>query len=69
MNRTNKQWVDLGDLSVACITRPETCGPEGAAISVWLRLDALSANSGIISSKGSSTSGFTVVGHPGGNMA
>ena len=68
MNRTNKEWVGLGDLSVACITVPETCRPEGGAIGVWLRLDAFPANSGIISSKGYSTSGFTVVGHPGGNM-
>ena len=28
LERNNKDWVDLGDLSVACITRPETCGPE-----------------------------------------
>ena len=32
------QWVDLGVLSEACITRPDTCGPEGAAVAVWVKI-------------------------------
>ena len=60
MVRDNEEWVDLGDLSVACITQPEKCGPEGAAISVWLNLQDCPANSGIISSLGYGTSGFSV---------
>ena len=54
---------------MACITRPVTCGPSGAAISVWLKIDALPPGSGIISSKGYSTSGFMVVAHPTGKIA
>ena len=60
MVRDNEEWVDLGDLSVACITRLETCGPEGAAISVWLNLQDCPADSGIISSLRYGTSGFSV---------
>ena len=60
MVRDNEEWVDLGDLSVACITQPETCGPEGAAISVWLNLQDCPGNSGIISSLRYGTSGFAV---------
>ena len=28
-------WVDLGFVTDACITLPETCGPEGAALAFW----------------------------------
>ena len=63
MNRNNKQWVDLGDLSVACITRSETCGSEGASLSVWLKVDVCPTDSGIMSSVGIGTSGFSIVCH------
>ena len=32
-----RQWVDLGFVTDACITRPETCGPEGAALALWMK--------------------------------
>ena len=61
MERNTRDWVDLGDLSVACITRPETCGREGAAISVWLNFHDCPRDGGIISASGFGTSGFQVV--------
>ena len=59
-NRDHDQYVDLGDLSAACITRPETCGPEGAAISFWFKLNSCGGTGGLISSTSSDTTGFTV---------
>ena len=38
LDRTRKQWVDLGVLKEACITRPETCGAAGGAITLWIRV-------------------------------
>ena len=57
-----KQWVDLGVLQEACITRPETCGAAGGAVSLWARLRVCDGFCGIISPviKTPST-GFTIV--------
>ena len=49
LDHTKKQWVDLGIHSVACMTRPETCGAAGGAISLWANLISCS-DSAIISS-------------------
>ena len=54
---------DTGDLSTACFTRPETCGPEGATMSFWFNLDACSSYGGMVSSVttgATATSGFLV---------
>ena len=32
------QWIDLGNHTEACMTRPETCGAAGGAVSLWVRL-------------------------------
>ena len=37
-DHTQRRWVNLGDLSAACITIPDTCGPEGAAVVFWVKL-------------------------------
>ena len=58
--RDQKQYIDLDDLSIACFTRPETCGPEGAAISLWFNLDACGSYGGIVSSATTNTSGFLI---------
>ena len=34
-----RQWLDLGIHTEACMTRPETCGAAGGAISLWIRID------------------------------
>ena len=39
LNHTRSQWVDLGILTEACITRPETCGALGGAVAFWMRID------------------------------
>ena len=49
-DRAQNQWVDLGNLSAACITRPDTCGSDGAALSVWLKLTDCQDPDGVISS-------------------
>ena len=48
-DRARSQWIDLGDLSAACITRPDTCGQEGAAVSFWLNLIECKEGGGVIS--------------------
>ena len=47
--RTKKQWIDLGVHTEACMTRPETCGAAGGAMSLWVRLNDCPDWSGIIS--------------------
>ena len=59
-NRDQKQYIDLDDLSIACFTRPETCAPEGAAISFWFNLDACGSYDGMVSSATADSSGFLV---------
>ena len=59
-NRTQSQWVDLGNLSAACITRPDTCGSDGAALSVWLKLTDCQDKDGVISSHSPSSAGLGV---------
>ena len=53
-------WVDLGNLSTACITRPETCGPEGAAVSLWFKLTYCNTESCLITSRRSLSTGFGI---------
>ena len=58
-NRTKKQWIGLGVHTEACLTRPETCGAAGGAISLWLRLKDCPDWSGIISTQETGT-GFII---------
>ena len=37
-DRNLNQWIDLGIHTDVCITRPDTCGAAGGAVSLWLRL-------------------------------
>ena len=50
-NLTDSQWVDLGMLSQACITIPETCGSDGATMSVWLKIVECPPGGDVISSR------------------
>ena len=45
-----KQWVDLGTQHQACLIRPESCGPEGAAVAFWMYIHYCAYNRGIVSS-------------------
>ena len=63
LNHTRRQWVDLGILEDACITRPETCGAAGAAVAFWIRIDLITYDvaPGIMSSyKNGPFSGMTI---------
>ena len=50
LDRTKSQWVDLGIHTDVCMTRPETCGAAGGAISLWVNVIECSDWEGIISS-------------------
>ena len=64
-DRYLNQWVELLDVSDACLVRPETCGPEGASLTVWIKVLDYSFSYGIISSVGHSpdTTGILVRDH------
>ena len=47
-DKTESQYVNLGDLSDACITRPVTCGGEGATVSLWLKVEHCGTNDGAL---------------------
>ena len=50
MNHARRQWVDLGILEEACISRPETCA--SAAVAFWMRINPADGTyHGIISSE------------------
>ena len=55
LDRTRNQWVDLGIHSEACMTRPETCGTAGGAISLWVKVIDCPRYAGIIPSLDYST--------------
>ena len=59
-DHTQQRWADLGDLSAACITRPDTCAPEGAAIAFWVKLigEVHSGDVFLTSRQDNQTSGF-----------
>ena len=37
-DHSQRQWIDLGVHPEACMTRPETCGAAGGAVSFWVML-------------------------------
>ena len=59
LDHTKKQYVYLGFHTEICMTRPETCGPAGGAISVWINLIE-STCGGIISSLVQGSSGSVI---------
>lgn len=59
-NRNQNQWVDLGYITEACITRPETC-TSGGTIAAWIKTTNCPHDGGILSSnRGSSYTGFNI---------
>ena len=48
-DRSLEQYVDLGNLTVACITRPETCD-NGATVTLWVKVLEVRGYQGIITS-------------------
>ena len=51
-DHSRKQWIDLGVHTDACMTRPETCGAAGGAVSLWMMMVDTDCNDvgGIITS-------------------
>ena len=60
LNSTKSQWVDLGIHTEACMTRPETCGAAGGAISLWVKLFECLDWGGLVSSMAWDTSGSRI---------
>ena len=51
LNRTLRQWVDLGDLSnYTCMVLPENCGPDGGTLSAWIKVIECPPGSGFLGS-------------------
>ena len=69
-DHTQKRWVNLGNLSAACITIPETCGPEGAAMVFWVKMTGPKDRTLIVltSRQQSLRSGFFLLMYPSGNF-
>ena len=47
-----RQWINLAIHTDACMTRPETCGAAGGAISMWVKVIECIGDCGIVSSHG-----------------
>ena len=60
LDRTKRQWIDLGYQTKTCMARPETCGAAGGAISMWVNILHRHGKYGIVSSIRYGKSGSTV---------
>ena len=60
LNHWMIQWVDIGIHTEACMTRPETCGAAGGAISLWVNVTDCAPGGGILSSLTDGTSGSLI---------
>ena len=63
LNRTQRQWVDLGFQTEACMTRPETCDAAGGTISLWVNAIECPEYAGIVSSYAGNTSSMVICAH------
>ena len=52
------QYMDLGNLSAACITQPSTCSSDGGTVSLWVKI--LEDTGYIITSRSPPSEGFSV---------
>ena len=61
LDQMKSQWIDLGIHTDVCMTRPDTCGVAGGAISLWVKLtgDCIKQH-GIISSLTKQSSGSLI---------
>ena len=57
---TQRQWVNLGNLSIACLTIPGTCGSADGALSAWIKIGATDFPTGGIISSYDFSEGFQV---------
>ena len=63
LNQTKRQWVDLEIHTDACMTRPETCGAAGGAISLWVNAINCSDYCGFVSSAAFASTGSSIFYH------
>ena len=68
LKSSTSDWADLRNLSVACITRPDTCGPEGAAVAMWIKLSVYNFPACLISSLRQQSTGFYICCSLGGSL-
>ena len=59
-DKSQSQYVDLGDMSAACITNPSTCGSEGGTVSLWIKITSCDTTGGVITSVRTTSEGFLV---------
>ena len=59
-DKSQSQYVDLGNLSVACMTMPSKCSSVGGTVSLWIKTTSCDSSDGVISSAGLGTEGFQV---------
>ena len=58
LDRTKRQWVDLGIHTEVCMARPDTCG---SAIGIWMKLIGCpNTGGGIISTSPGGSSGSVI---------
>ena len=61
LDGTMSQWADLGIHTEVCMTRPETCGEAGGAISMWVNVIGCQGwDGGIISTLGFGRTGAVI---------
>ena len=60
VDRTKKQWIDLGINTKACMTQPETCGAADGGISLWVNVIDCPSAGGIVSSLQWQTTGLHI---------
>ena len=47
----HEQWIDLGTHTEACMTRLDTCGVAGGAVSLWLKESRCTDMNGMITAR------------------
>ena len=45
-----RQWIEVNGAAASCLSNVEMCGPEGATLAVWIKINECPHLSGIISS-------------------
>ena len=56
----HEQWIDLGTHTEACMTRPDTSGVAGGAVSLWLKESRCTDVNGMITARTVNGTGFNI---------
>ena len=60
LDETRNQLINVGIHTEACMTRPETCGAAGGAISLWVNQIECPLPGGIVSTRAFGSSGSLI---------